>query len=96
MHFFASRKRIQFCVGNNFFLFLFLFFILDSTKETIKVENMFEFFFIVKTNLCIFYNMKHVRYEMNNEKEIEKKNEHETSYWNFKVHGDLNTMITKL
>ncbi|CRK91400.1 CLUMA_CG005073, isoform A [Clunio marinus] len=24
-----------------------------------------------------------------------KKNEHETSYWNFKVHGDLNTMITK-
>lgn len=38
--------------------------------------------------------MKHVRYEMN-KKEIEK-NEHETSYWNFKVHGDLNTMIAEL
>lgn len=38
--------------------------------------------------------MKHVRYEMNKKIEIEKKRE--TSYWNFKVHGDLNTMITKL
>lgn len=39
--------------------------------------------------------MKHVRYEMNKKIEIEKK-KRETSYWNFKVHGDLNTMITKL